>query len=318
MFLLFGLTISVIYTHQEEKSFLAWLRETSNLFVGDEYHFRLSVFVTNLRLIREQNKRLTFKVGINKFAAYTPAEYRSLLGHKSSETSRVRVLSKYSSPNADSVDWRDVPNTINPVKDQGQCGSCWAFSVITAQESQYSLNNGGVLLDLSEQNLVDCVTTCYGCDGGDEYVSYDYVIEYQSGKFMLQADYPYKAVTQKCKFNISKGVSNVVSWTRPTVENETQLAAALEIVGPLSVAIDASHSSFQRYVSGIYDERHCNPHDLDHAVGLVGYGIENDVKYWIIRNSWGADWGENGYIRMVRDKRNQCGVATDVVLPITI
>lgn len=293
-----------------------WLRQTNNLFTGEEYVFRLSVFLTNLRLIREHNKRSLFKVGANKFAAYTPSEYKTLLGHRASKFGKSKSSGKYFSPNADSCDWRNVSNTVNPVKDQGQCGSCWAFSVITAQESQYSLNNGGVLYDLSEQNLVDCVTKCYGCDGGDEYVSYEYVIDYQNGQFMLTKDYPYHAVTEKCKFDPTKGVSKVVSWTRPTVGDEVELAAALEVVGPLSVAIDASHRSFQLYTTGIYNEPRCDPDDLDHAVGLVGFGVE-DVKYWIIRNSWGPDWGENGYIRMIRGKNNQCGVATDVVLPIT-
>lgn len=311
---LLGLASCKIYNQlHEEKSFLQWMRTTNQFYTGDEYQLRFGIFLNNFRLVSQFNQQgKSFKVSMNKFAAYTPSEYSALLGKKSSPITGVPAK-KFTKPNSDSCDWR-TKGIVNPIKDQASCGSCWAFSTVQAQESQWALIKGE-LLDLSEQNLVDCVTACYGCSGGDEYVSYDYVIQYQGGLWMLQSDYPYKGIDGTCKFNKEKGVAQVLSYYRPTTTgDEDALAAACEKDGVVSIAIDASNWSFQLYTSGIYDEPACNPQNLDHAVGLVGFGVENNTPYWIVRNSWGTSWGEKGYIRMIR-KDNQCGVATDVIIP---
>lgn len=300
----------------EEKSFVAWMRSTNNVFTGDEYHFRLGVYLANSRLVQQHNQaKKTFTVSLNKFACYTAAEYKSLLGHKSLGKRAPKIAANTKLGDIpDSFDWREK-NIVNAVKDQGQCGSCWAFSVIQAQESQWAKVKGE-LPSLSEQNLVDCCTECSGCSGGDEWCSYQYVIDNQDGLWNTEIDYPYTAIDGSCKFQKDKGVCQVKGWYRPTTtQNEDELAEKLVSDGVVSVAIDASHWSFQLYTSGIYDEPSCMPEELDHAVGLVGYGAEDGVKYWIIRNSWGAFWGEDGYIRMVRGKGNQCGVATDTVIP---
>ena len=182
-------------------------------------------------------------------------------------------------------------------------------------ESKYAQVNGK-LYSLSEQNLVDCVTYCYGCNGGDEYISYDYVLKYQDGLWMTEDDYPYTGVDGTCKFDASKGVCKFSGYYRPTTtQDETELANACASDGVVSVAIDAGQYSFQLYSSGIYDEPRCSSSRLNHAVGLVGYGSEDGVNYWIVRNSWGPSWGEDGYIRMSKDKDNQCGIASDVIIP---
>ncbi|KAK8899396.1 hypothetical protein M9Y10_001712 [Tritrichomonas musculus] len=315
---LLGLVSCQVLTQlHEEKSFLSWMRSTNQFYTGDEYNLRFGVWLANQRRVNEFNQQgKTFKVSMNKFAAYTPAEYNVLLGKKVTRAERPKISmnKKFVKPNSDSVDWRES-GIVNPIKDQASCGSCWAFSVIQAQESQWALVNKE-LLDLSEQNLVDCVTSCYGCGGGDEYVSYDYVISNQQGLWNLQKDYPYTAVGGTCKFSLEKGVAKVTGYYRPTItDDEDALAAACEKDGVVSIAIDASNWSFQLYTTGIYDEPSCQPHNLDHAVGLVGFGVEDGTQYWIVRNSWGTSWGEKGYIRMVRGKNNQCGVASDVIIP---
>ncbi|OHT08997.1 Clan CA, family C1, cathepsin L-like cysteine peptidase [Tritrichomonas foetus] len=292
------------------------MRSSNQYYTGDEYQFRLGIFLSNQRRVNEFNAAgHSFTVAMNKFAAYTPAEYKQLLGHKSTSSPSKKAATKTNAkPNKDSVDWRDS-GIVNPIKDQGGCGSCWAFSVIQAMESQWAFVNKE-LPDLSEQNLVDCVVTCYGCGGGDEYLSYDYVLQFQNGLWMKQADYPYVGYDQSCRYDSAKGVCKFSSYYRPTEsQDEDALAAACEKDGVVSVAIDASNWSFQLYSGGIYDEPSCNPTYLDHAVGLVGFGVEGSTKYWIVRNSWGTSWGEKGYVRMVRGKNNQCGVATDVIIP---
>jgi cathepsin L len=318
MFALLGFAACYFTSPHSEKSFVNWMRTTKQFFTGDEYHFRLGIFLTSARLVSEHNRaHKSFTVALNKFSHLTPAEYKTMLGHRSmgdvTKTAGVKPR-KVSADPPTSWDWRDS-GIVNPIKDQAQCGSCWAFSVVQAQESQWALKNQN-LPSLSEQNLVDCVDTCYGCLGGDEYIAYDYVIGHQNGLWMTEADYPYAAVDQSCQFNAAKGVDATKSYFRPTTsKNEQELLEGCYNSGVVSIAIDASSYWFAQYSGGIFDITGCSSTSLDHAVGLVGYGVESSTPYWIVRNSWGTDWGEAGYIRMVRNKANQCGVASDVIIP---
>jgi len=294
-----------MYAKHEEQSFLSWMRKSNQFFTGDEYQARLGIFLANKRLVQEHNGKSSFTVSLNKFAAMTPAEYKSMLGFK-----RIQHVAEGnpSSPNADSCDWRDK-GCCNAIQDQGQCGSCWAFSTIQSAEGVYAAKSGK-LLKLSEQNLVDCVTTCEGCDGGFMTYSFDYVKKSQGGKFMYEKDYPYVAYDQSCKFDASKGVSiGLKGYAEVKSGSEDDLAAKCEKYGPIAIAIDASNWSFQMYSGGIYDEPACSSQNLDHGVGCVGFGKESGKAYWIVRNSWGEDWGEKGYIRMIKGS-NQCGEAT--------
>jgi cathepsin L len=287
------------------------MRETGNFFTGEEYQTRFGIWSTNKRIVQEHNAgKASFQLALNKLAHMTPSEYRSLLGFRMNAAERKAVPSNFK---ADECDWRQK-GAVNPIQDQAQCGSCWAFSTIQAQESQFFITNGK-LQKLSEQNLVDCVSTCYGCNGGLMDAAYTYVVKHQGGKFMLEEDYPYTAKDGNCKFDASKATSMVVGYTNVVAGSETDLAAKVASMGPAAIAIDASHYSFQLYKSGIYDEASCSARNLDHGVGCVGYGSENGVNYWIVRNSWGESWGENGYIRMVKDKSNQCGEASMACIP---
>jgi cathepsin L len=289
------------------------MRETNNVFTGEEYQTRFGIWMANKRLVSEHNRKSTFKVAMNKLSHYTPSEYRSLLGYKQMDRLR-RKSSRMNVKAPESIDWREK-GVVNAIKDQAQCGSCWAFSAIQAQESQWAIKHAK-LYSLSEQNLIDCDSTSSGCDGGLMENAYEYVIKNQNGKFMLEDDYPYAGIDGTCKFDASKAVTQIVSFLDVTEGDEKDLAEKIAQYGPASIAIDASDWSFQLYSSGIYDESACSSSMLDHGVGCVGYGSENGVNYWIVRNSWGTSWGEKGYIRMIKDKSNQCGEATQACIPV--
>jgi cathepsin L len=303
---------ALIHTHQE-KSFVAFMRENGLAYTGDQYQFRLGLYLANTRYVQEHNAAdKGFLVELNKFAVYTPAEYKTLLGARQAPIDApVLKLSGRAAP--DAYDWR-TQGGVGPIKDQGQCGSCWAFSAIGAQESQYYITNK-VLQSLSEQNLVDCVTSCYGCDGGWPSQAYTYVVQRQSGKFNLESAYPYTARDGTCRYSSSGAVSLVTGYSSVTKGSESALLDATYNNGPVSVAIDASHNSFQLYKSGVYNEASCSTSNLDHAVVVVGYGNSGSTPYWIVRNSWGTSWGIQGYIWMSRNKNNQCGIATTAVVP---
>jgi len=213
-----------------------------------------------------------------------------------------------------SVDWRKQ-GYVTPVKDQGQCGSCWAFSAIASLEGQH-FKKSGELVSLSEQNLVDCSGKFgnQGCNGGLMDQAFDYI---KANKGVdTEASYPYKAVDQKCKFKAANVGATVTGYTDVTSGDESALTDAIATVGPISVAIDASHDSFQLYSSGIYNEPDCSSSELDHGVTAVGYDTSADGDFYIVKNSWSASWGMDGYIQMSRNKNNQCGIATAASYPL--
>jgi cathepsin L len=296
----------MIHAH-EEASFVQWMRETNNMFTGEEYKTRLGIWLSNKRLVQEHNKAKNFLLSMNHLAHYTPAEYKAILGFKqNAQNSEASAPSNYKAP--ESLDWREK-NVVNAIKDQGQCGSCWAFSIVQSVEGCYAAQKG-TLYSLSEQQIVDCVTACEGCDGGLMTAAFDWVIKHQDGGFMGEDDYPYHPYETTCAFDKSKVKVTIIGYKEIEEGSEKDLAAKCASQGPISIGIDASNWSFQMYSGGIYDEPSCSSYNLDHGVGCVGYGSESGTKYWIVRNSWGEDWGEKGYIRMVKDKNNQCGEAS--------
>lgn len=213
-----------------------------------------------------------------------------------------------------SVDWRDR-GWVSEVKDQVSCANCWAFAVTGAIESQ--LATGGQHILLSEQNLLDCTrgNGKNGCETGFTDYAFEYVRDYG---IMSAANYKYTAREGSCKFNPSKSVTRVSeSWELMRNENLVRLIVAL--VGPIPVAIDARARSFKFYKSGVYNDRACgnSKQDLNHAVLIVGYGHDSvQGDYWLVKNSWGEDWGESGYIKMARNRGNLCGIVTHALLPV--
>lgn len=301
----------------EEKSFVGWMRENSMMFTGDEYHFRLGVWLSNKRYVQQHNAGNShFILAMNRLSHLTPSEYHSLLGYKNSgRNHKYSIINeKNAGSHPDSFDWRDHPGVIGPVKDQNDCGSCWAFSTIFGLESNWAVKHNAAYI-LSEQNLVDCCSSAAGCNGGFPADAWDWMIDEQGGKTMLEVDYPYTSQEGTCKWNKKKAAPpQVKGYVEVADCDENDLAEKIANLGPASIAIDASLYSFMMYQSGIYDDPKCSSMNLDHAVGCVGYGVENGAKYWIDRNSWGEMWGEKGYIRMARDKDNQCGVATEAFI----
>ena len=193
---------------------------------------------------------------------------------------------------------------MNPIRNQGSCGGCYTFSAVNALEAAYKIKTGK-LVSLSEQQLLDC-TNRYGntgCGGGLMTNSYKYL---QSNQIVSRESYPYTAVQGKCKSDGKSGVLSIKSYKSiPSGDLDAHIAALQK--QPLSIAIASSSSVFMQYKSGIISSSGCGT-SLDHAVNLVGYGSENGKDFWIVRNSWGTNWGEKGYFRVARSSKDGSGI----------
>jgi cathepsin L len=212
----------------------------------------------------------------------------------------------------DAVDWR-ANGWVTPVKDQKQCGSCWAFSSTGTMEGQHA-NVTGNLTSLSEQDLVDCVSDCFGCGGGWMNKAMEYVV--LNGGVDTEKSYPYDGTTDNCSFsktNVGATFSEVVNITKGDCKG---LLHAVATVGPVSVAVNAE--GIMNYVTGLYNDPTCDPTSLDHGVLVVGYGVRptDGKKYWIVKNSWNAAWGQDGYIYWDRDVDDMCGICQAASYPV--
>lgn len=203
-----------------------------------------------------------------------------------------------------SIDWRDR-GAISSVKDQKACGSCWAFSSTGALEAHYFLKyNESVVL--SEQNLVDCVKQNGGCKGGWMIPSFEHVRE--NGGINSESKYPYEAVDGKCRFQSESIAATCNGYEIIRQADEQHLLEVVATVGPVTVAIGVNNN-FMGYHEGVYNDPTCNQW-VNHAVLVVGYGTENGQDYWLVKNSWSSGWGDSGYIKMARNKNNQCAIAS--------
>ncbi|TDH08206.1 hypothetical protein EPR50_G00094890 [Perca flavescens] len=288
---------------------------------------RRAIWEENKHMIENNNQGFfmgmrPFTMAMNKYGDLTRNEYKVLQGAaidsqfvkrgKTVSGRKLRINAK--KLDAAIVDYRNM-GYVTEVKDQGYCGSCWAFSTTGAIEGQI-YKRTGQLVSLSEQNLVDCSRSygTYGCSGAWMGNAYDYVV---NNGLQSTNTYPYTSVdTQPCYYDSRLAVAHIKDYRFLPKGDEQALADAVATIGPITVALDADHSSFLFYSSGIYDEPACNSNNLSHAVLLVGYGSEGGQDYWIIKNSWGSSWGEGGYMRMVRDGRNACGIASYALYPI--
>ena len=213
---------------------------------------------------------------------------------------------------ADSVDWR-TKGAVNPVKYQGHCGSCWAFSATAAIESHHFIATGH-LLNLSEQELVDCVTVdSHGCSGGSKNAAMEYV---KTHGHELWDTYPYNGKDGTCKYAAASGKVNVKTVASVTPNSVPQLKAAIA-KGPTSVGVEADKSVFVNYKSGIINSADCGT-NTNHAVVAVGYGTSGSTEYYIVRNSYSSAWGMNGYVNIAAVAgAGICGIQTSPVYPTT-
>jgi len=290
-----------------------WARRSGRDLHGVELVQSKANFDATVQRVEKLNQMGEAEYGLNQFADWTLEEFHQ---YASCHQPMIKPDSERSVPTTrDSPpewDWR-ANGTVTGVKDQGQCGSCWAFGTIGMVEGTNMLVNGN-LVSLSEQDLVDCAKSNNkwpndGCNGGRSDWASAYI---QAKGIDTESSYPYHAKDGSCK-QTSPPAAQLANFATLT-KSETVLKDTVYQFGPVAVAIDVT-DSFANYKSGVWQDPSCKngEMDLDHCVLVVGYGTDSGKDYWIVKNSWGASWGNKGYILMRRNYKNMCGIATDAV-----
>jgi cathepsin L len=311
------------HTNQDDqKAFSAFVKKYGKTYAHDEFFARFTIFKQNTQIIAEHNaSNSTYTMSMNEFGDLTFAEFHArYTGYNHREMTHLRAKNgpKHvlgGEPTPASVDWR-TKGAVTPIKNQAQCGSCWAFSTTGSVEGGDFLNTG-VLNSLSEQQLVDCSSSTgdQGCNGGLMDDAFQWIINNKG--LCSEASYPYTAATGTCQTTCTViGGQGITGFTDVTAGSEDALLAAI-VLNPVSVAIEADQQGFQFYSGGVFAGA-CGT-ALDHGVLAVGYGTDStqpagSQDYYIVKNSWGNTWGEAGYIRLVRGI-NQCGISNAASYP---
>ncbi len=282
----------------------------------NEYLARFEVFKKNFVAIFTE-EATSYKTGVTKFSDLTKQEFAKTylnLNYDAMAMANFEPISaKQSNAAPTTLDWR-TQNRVAAVKDQGSCGSCWAFATVANLEGLYAAKKG-TIKTFSEQMLVDCDTSDSGCNGG--LMEYSFAWLKKNGGINYDSDYPYKGVKSTCKSNKSKYADFTVtgykklgsSYSTWSPVDEDEVKEFLYETGPLAIALNAD--PLQTYSSGVLDltSSRCPTSGINHAVTLVGYGYDSSSKldYWLVKNSWGKSWGESGYFR-IRRGNGTCGV----------
>ncbi|XP_048470159.1 procathepsin L-like isoform X2 [Rhincodon typus] len=310
-----------------------WKSEHEKQYTEGEESYRRMIWEDNMRFIKQHNLehsmgKYAFTVGMNQFGDLTNKEFNELMnGFRPVEANNANEVDKFDADINDeesdedenddyledaTVDWREK-GYVNPVENQGQCGSCWAFSATGAIEGQWFAKTNK-LVRLSEQQLIDC-SRLYrnaGCNGGWMSYAFEYIVN--SGGISSAEDYQYVA-EQNCTFMKNKIAAKIRHYAF-VIRTETYLKRAVARIGPISVAIDAKERSFQFYRQGVYDSINCSAYSPNHAVLVVGFGRMDNKNYWLVKNSWGTSWGDQGYIKIIKSHANICGILNYAVYPI--
>jgi cathepsin L len=275
-----------------------------------EFQFRSKIFKTKLAEIEAFNAAgNTSRVAVNMFTDRTASEMKKMNGYLPSLKNSTNAELLDTTNLEAEVDWRSK-GAVTPVKNQGQCGSCWAFSTTGSVEGAMFLKTGK-LQSFSEQQLVDCAGTTgnQGCNGGLMDNAFKYI---ENAALELEASYPYTGRDGSCHYESSKGVGTVVNYKDVTRNSPAQLKAAIALA-PVSIAIEADQTAFQSYTSGVLTTG-CGT-QLDHGVLAVGYGTEGGQEYFLVKNSWGPSWGDAGYIKIGAGQSNVCGILSSASYP---
>jgi len=306
--------------HELASAFAAWKAKFGKKYdTAEKETLAIKAYAENDAIIKEHNaKKLSYTLGHNEFSDLTWDQFRSTYMSElftnvaPTNMNRVHLTGVNGDDVASSVDWVEK-GAVTPVKNQKQCGSCWAFSTTGSLEGAYQIKTGK-LVSFSEEDLVQCDrVNDQGCQGGLMDNAFKWI---KSNGICTEADYPYTSgngKTGSCKKTCSP-VATLTGHTDVPVKDEVALKSAVANQ-PVSVAIEADKSAFQLYNGGVIDSAKCG-HNLDHGVLIVGYGTDSDSgkDYWKVKNSWGPTWGEEGYVRMVRGK-NMCGIAQQASYP---
>jgi C1A family cysteine protease len=296
-----------------ESAFLGYITEFGKSYSNmAEYEMRLTNFAQKHSVIRAHNaEESAYKLGHNKMSDWTEEEYASVLTYKPNMVNSTVVESDVSPMGYSPVDWRST-SCLSPVQDQGQCGSCWTFSTCESLSGANFIKTGK-LIELSEQQIVSCSTNYFsngagGCNGGNMQTGYRYS---GSNPIMSLADYPYNSGrTQQngsCQYNKSEGLVGAKSYANVQKNNPSALKDAVQ-QQPVSISIDASSRYYNSYSSGILTNANSCGTSLDHAVIIVGWGQQNGTEFFLVKNSWGSSWGENGYVRFqIINGKGMCG-----------
>ncbi|CAB3370068.1 Hypothetical predicted protein [Cloeon dipterum] len=288
---------------------------------------QLRKFLDNAGIVKRHNARfeigeVSYKLEINHFSDLAKHEFQEIYAnYRPTTTNDNRIKgATYIRPHEvelpSSKDWR-IFGAVTPMKDQGKCVSCWAFSTTGSLEGQ-QFRKTGDLVSLSEQNLIDCSGWLgnFGCSGGETDLAFQYAM---SDGIDTEESYPYQGINGTCRYNASQIGATASGFMDIGRGDEDELQAAVATMGPVSVVINAK-DSFRFYAEGVYYEPECSSkdEDLNHAVLVVGYGTDDKtgMDYWLVKNSWGTDWGEEGYAKMARNKDNNCGIATKARFPL--